>query len=329
MSGTARIGIVGAGSIVRGAHLPSYRARDLNVVGVFDVDAAAASAVSGEFGLTNYGSVEDLLGDVDVVDIAVPPRAQYPIALQAIAAKVHVLAQKPLATSVDTAEAIVRAAESHGTAVVVNQQLRYSSAIRTCSALVHGGELGAVSSVSITALGRGGFRQWPWIERLDRQEAIFHSIHYLDACRYLFGEASTVYAVQLRHGGRGETHTRALVSMGAVSVLLDSDTDRRTNSSGTVMTIEGSRGGVRFTPGSGTDGGHDRLEVSLDGEPWTAVPLTGDWFIDSFAEPMLDLLEQVRDPRHRASSSATDNLATLRLVDAVYRSAELGVLVEV
>ena len=58
------IGIVGAGQVVNGAHLPAYRKGGLSVAGIFDRDRAKAEATAGRFGVEKvYGSLEELLDD--------------------------------------------------------------------------------------------------------------------------------------------------------------------------------------------------------------------------------------------------------------------------
>ena len=69
------IGIIGAGGIVSGAHLPAYKAAGLNVVAIYDVDADKARTVADDFEIgTVAESAEALIAvpGVDIVDIAVP-----------------------------------------------------------------------------------------------------------------------------------------------------------------------------------------------------------------------------------------------------------------
>ena len=107
-------GIVGAGSIVRHAHLPAYRNAMFNVVGIFDQSIKAAKEVATEFDVPAvYTSLEDLLEDpqVEIVDIAVPAPFQPAIAHKVIASGRSLLCQKPLAVTFQDAKGIVTAAE--------------------------------------------------------------------------------------------------------------------------------------------------------------------------------------------------------------------------
>ena len=98
------IAIIGAGGIVDGAHLPAYEKAGLEVVGITDVDLAKAADVAARHGIRKvYQSIDELLADPVpvVVDIAVPAAAQPEIFLQVANAGRNILAQKPMATTVE------------------------------------------------------------------------------------------------------------------------------------------------------------------------------------------------------------------------------------
>ena len=112
-----KIGICGAGGIVDGAHLPAYKKAGLEVVAIFDTDNAKAQDVAKRHGIpTVYKTLAELLSDanVEIVDIAVPAAAQPEIFAQVAAAKKHILAQKPFATTVAAGEAMVKQAKDAG-----------------------------------------------------------------------------------------------------------------------------------------------------------------------------------------------------------------------
>ena len=69
------VGVIGAGGIVSGAHLPAYKKAGLAVHAITDIDDAKATAVAKDFDIPHvYSSAEELLQDdaIEVVDIAVP-----------------------------------------------------------------------------------------------------------------------------------------------------------------------------------------------------------------------------------------------------------------
>ncbi len=131
MSAT-RVGVIGAGS------LGFHHARILREVagaemaGIFDASAERASAVSAELGVHAFPSVDALLAAVDAAVVAVPTTAHAEVALAALDAGVHLLIEKPIATSVEEADAIVGRAEANGLIVATGHVERFNGALRAC-----------------------------------------------------------------------------------------------------------------------------------------------------------------------------------------------------
>ena len=92
-----------------------------------------------------------------------------PMALEALAAGLHVLLEKPFAPTLDEALLAVRAADAAGRTLMISQNYRHHPAPRLASELVANGEVGAVASVSVDFRrhpidmrgGRGSTTTWP------------------------------------------------------------------------------------------------------------------------------------------------------------------------
>ena len=72
------------------------------------------------------------------------------------------------------------------------------------------GALGAPADARIEVSVRTPWHMWPWIAQQERLEIMFHSIHYLDALRYLCGDPARVSSFHSRWPGQpevGETRT--------------------------------------------------------------------------------------------------------------------------
>ena len=65
---------IGAGGIIRNAHLPAYNKLNLNIAGVYDLNLETAKTLAKDFNIPNvYENLDDALNNKDVVfDIAVP-----------------------------------------------------------------------------------------------------------------------------------------------------------------------------------------------------------------------------------------------------------------
>jgi predicted dehydrogenase len=87
---------------------------------------------------------------IDVVHICAPNSQHYPMALEALEAGKHVVCEKPLATTVDEARALVAAAEKAGRRNCLNHNLRYYPLVQQIRRLREAGELGDILVVQGT-----------------------------------------------------------------------------------------------------------------------------------------------------------------------------------
>ncbi|WP_345762069.1 Gfo/Idh/MocA family protein [Diaminobutyricibacter sp. McL0608] len=333
------IAIVGAGGIVDGAHLPAYAIAGLEVIGITDTDLDRAQRVADRHGIPRvFATLEDLLAsDAVVVDIAVPVSAQPPIFSAAIAAGKHVLAQKPFADNPVTARELASLAERSGLVAAVNQQMRFDEGIAAAHRMIELGWLGSLTSFSIIVNIDTDWTQWEWARSMERLEIMVHSIHYHDAVRWFMGEPSSVYAVAGRKPGQfpvGETRTMSMYTFAnGASALVHAN---HTNSGGdnyAEFRIEGSHGAIRGTLGLLYDypnGRPDTLDVTssiVGTDGWIPYPVTQRWFPNAFIGSMGSVFEAIRsgaEPR----SSVADNVRTIELVDALYRSMETNEVVQ-
>ena len=100
------------------------------LVGVYDVDAARAREVAAEFGTRAFGDLDDLLGQVEAVTVAVPTPAHAEVGLRALRRGIPVLMEKPLAVTLAEADALIAAAARKGVQLQVGHIERYNRALR-------------------------------------------------------------------------------------------------------------------------------------------------------------------------------------------------------
>src|SRR5262249_25746888 len=159
----------------------------LPVVGITSRTRARAEEVAALRGVPKvFDSVEALLDDpaVGVVDIAVPPSAQPGIIRRVLEHPRRVrgiLAQKPLAMSLDDATEIVAACRKAGVALQVNQNMRYDHSVRALKALLDRGDLGqpVLATIEMRAIPH-----WmPWAHGGRSLSTYIMSIHHLDTFR--------------------------------------------------------------------------------------------------------------------------------------------------
>lgn len=331
-----KVGVIGAGGIVQGAHLPAYQKAGLPIRAITDIDQAKAQALADEFGIPHvYPSAEALLADpeIEVVDIAVPASEQPALVLAALDAGKHVLAQKPLATTVEAALELAEKAEASGLLVGVNQQLRCDEGMAAAYEMVQRGWLGELSGFSITVNLDTPWHLWDWAQSMERLEVMIHSIHYHDVVRWFLGNPKRVFALAGRTAGQapiGETRTVSsyLYESGVVAVVHANHVNKGEDNLAEFR-IDGSEGSIRGTLGLLYDypvGRCDTVELKSSVVPtdgWVPYPVTQRWIPDAFIGTMGSLLAEIAGEGTRRSP-ISDNVDTVKLVHALYESIETG-----
>ena len=112
-------GVVGVGSLGR-HHARILHALDgAKLVGIHDLDSDRADVIASEYGVEAFSELDRLLGSVDALVVATPTASHAPIAIAALEAGSHVFVEKPIAPSLEEADAILEAAERSGRIVQV------------------------------------------------------------------------------------------------------------------------------------------------------------------------------------------------------------------
>jgi predicted dehydrogenase len=161
---------------------------DVEVVGLVDLDEAAARAALDAHGLTAVASdtriesVVDGSGPDFVVDVTAPA-AHHPVTMTALGLGLPVLGEKPLAATLAEALELVAAAEVHGRLFMVGQSRRYEPHAARFRELVAGaGPVGILTAAMYRAPRFGGFR-----DVMDHPLLLDMAVHAFDAARWFLG----------------------------------------------------------------------------------------------------------------------------------------------
>lgn len=103
-------------------------------------------------------SLDGVLGSIDAVVVATPPGTHAALALRALGAGKHVLVEKPLATSVEDAELLVKTAARQGVCLMVGHTFEYNAAVWKLREIVRSGELGKILYVDTARLSLGRYQ---------------------------------------------------------------------------------------------------------------------------------------------------------------------------
>ncbi len=334
------IGIVGAGEIVRGCHLPAYRMAGFRVVGIYDRDRSKAEALAREFGIgLVFDSLEQLAShpEIAIADIAVPAQFQAEVIRRIVPYRLHVLCQKPLAESYAEALDIAAMCSRAGVKAAVNQQMRWAPGIQASRVAVKRGWIGTPYQGAIQVHVNTPWEMWGWLARTERLEVMYHSIHYLDAIRYVLGRSpKAVFADGTRYPGaasvRGETRTtiqllyedetRGLVYDNHTNIADQDDWFATFRFDGTEGVVKGTNGALYNYP-VGQEDTVSLYSKKLQPHGWYAPVLEGRWFPHAFMGTMGELMLAIEEDREPENSVA-DNLITMQTVFAAYRSMESG-----
>jgi len=146
-----RVGIIGCGQMGRW-HLDAYQqSPGVEVVAFADTSRAAAEPFAALTGGRAYGSHRELLASerVDGVSVCVVPASHREVVLAALEAGAHVLAEKPLATSVRDARMMAAAAEAKGRHLLTGLKFRFFEEVAAARKLLQSGALGRIISARL------------------------------------------------------------------------------------------------------------------------------------------------------------------------------------
>jgi len=151
-----RFAVIGVGANVFSMHAQAIKAHAaaLEVVGVADINLAAAEQRAEELGCPSFSDHRELLAKArpDAVAVLTPHPFHASIAIDCMQAGAHVLVEKPMAVEVAEADRMIEAARQAKRLLAVNLQHRTRPEIRAAKKLISGGALGEIQRVQMTAI---------------------------------------------------------------------------------------------------------------------------------------------------------------------------------
>lgn len=326
--------IIGAGGVVRTAHLPVYQRLRFPVAGVYDIKSEAAQDTARRFGVRNvFASLAEAAASSDAIfDVAVPGN-QIAGVLRELPRGAPVLIQKPMGDNLAGAEKILTICQELGLVAAMNFQLRFSPNVLALRDLLATGQLGDLVDIEVRLVVKQPWHLWTFLEGAPRLEILYHSIHYLDTIRALAGEPRGVYCRAVNHPTVPRFHdTRSTIILDygesvRCSLLLNHVHQQDATHSASFLKVEGTRGAAHLTMGVNIDypnGPPDTLEVALAGKSWRKVELRGSWFIEAFEGPMSNIQRFVAAEDATLVSPVEDAIKTMALVEACYQSSAAG-----
>jgi predicted dehydrogenase len=327
--------VIGAGSIVRDAHLPIYKRLGFPVAGIFDLNPKAARERADAFSIPRvFESIDEAASMRDVVfDVAIPP-ANIASVLERLPSGAAVLIQKPLGRDLADARQIVAICRDRKLRAAVNFQLRFAPNMLAVKDALERGVFGDVLDVEVRINLHTPWNYWAFLKGVPRLEVLMHSIHYLDLIRSLIGEPRGVYCKGVRHPGMPDySDTRTSIVLDYGDTIRCSLTMNHAHTFGgrygmSQLKLEGTRGAAIAKMGVNLNypaGERDTLEIaSEDTKGWSDTPLRGSWFLEAFEGPMSNLQRLAASEDSKLVSGVEDALRTMAVVEACYESSAHG-----
>jgi len=327
--------IIGAGGIVRDAHLPAYRKANFPVAGVFDLNREVAEQRAREFDLPRvFGSISEAVSISDAVfDLATPPKVHASV-LEQLPDGATVIIQKPMGDTLATAKHIHEICRRKKFKAAVNFQLRFAPYMLAIRDFIQRGELGDIVDVEVHLNLETPWDLFPFLLQESRVEILVHTVHHLDLVRHFLGSPRRVFARTVKHPRYpklASTRSSIILDYGEmVRCCLSINHCHRYGSrhADATVRIEGTEGCAVATLGLLLDypkGREDKLEVIGRSTPeWTNVPLGGRWFPDGFIGVMSNVQRFAAGEDAALVSPVEDALETMRLVETCYVSDEHG-----
>jgi predicted dehydrogenase len=326
-----KVGVVGAGFAGQ-AHMEGYKnTENADLIAICDVSKERVKEAAEKYGAPNvFTDYEEMLklDELQAISVCLPNVMHMPVTVAGLEAGKHVLCEKPLATNAEEALKMVEAAEKTGKTLAMSLNFRYQGASLTAKKIIEAGELGEVYYAKTAMLRNNAIpRGWFHVkEKSGGGPLLDLAAHVLDVTWWLMGKpepvsASGVTFKKLGVAGKGMGTWGVGYGDGPVDIE-DMAVGLIKFQDGQSLFVEvswalhsppaqychlyGTEGGMTVFPDFNV---HKPSAVQPEMEP-------GKDRIGEFVRNIIDGTEPLGPGR--------DGLQIMRMLDAIYKSAEIG-----
>ena len=318
-------------------HFDAWCRLGANIKGIcslsLEESVKVANGFSGCHGFDDYELMMDTI-EPDLIDIIVPPLAQFPIIKAAIDRGINIICQKPFTMSLREAEKVVELARMANVKIIVHENFRFQPWHLQIKKMLDKCMIGEPYQVSVRmrpgdGQGAGAYlSRQPYFQKMERFLIHETAIHFIDVFRYYFGEIESVYAdlVKLNQNILGEDAGFVIFKFkNGVRGLFDGNrlsdhiAEDRRRTIGDLL-VEGSKGSIRLN-GDGDIffrrfGSNSEKKVKYD---WNNRGFAGD----SVYFCQKDILASFSSGKASAHSGL-DYLRNLKIEETIYISNKNG-----
>jgi predicted dehydrogenase len=208
-----KIGIIGYGGFGKFLHYWWSQLENVEVVAIADHNHHTQDSAI----CTVYPEWQDLINDpnVDIVSIVTPPGLHAEMACAAMNAGKHVLLEKPVAITEESARQILITQKETGRVITVDHMIRYNPIIQNFMTLGQSGALGKLRHVVVNNYAQDAALpadHWFWNEALSGGILVEHGVHFFDIVHALSDQAyATVYGTSHRRNKSQRDRVAAMV----------------------------------------------------------------------------------------------------------------------
>ena len=327
---TLPIIFIGAGGIIRNAHLPAYNKLGFNISGVYDINKESADKLAEDFSIEKvFNNLDEAISKENVIfDIAVPADKLLEI-VKKLPNNSYALLQKPMGSNYDEAKMILNTCKDKNIVAALNFQLRFSPMMLCLKDAINKKMLGEVTDIDFHYSYYLPWHLWPFLEQLERVEIPYNSIHYFDLIRSIFGMPEAVFAYSNGHPkypNLSDTKTTAILKYHnnlRCALSLNHCYQFGSEKQSANVKIEGTEGAVYITLGSMLNYPNfekDKFEIKTKDQDWKKIELDGNWFPDAFEGTMSNLQRYIHKEDDVLETSVEDTVNTMKLIDALMKS---------
>lgn len=303
----------------------------VELVALYNRTRSRAEAVAKKFGVEKiYDNVEELLTneELDFVDIITDVDTHSAFTLAAAEKGVNVICQKPMSRSLADATKMVEVCRQHNAKLFIHENFRWQAPIRALKSALDSGVIGKAFKARVSFCSAFPvFENQPFLAELENFIITDIGSHVLDICRFLFGEASSLWCLTQRVNAniKGEDVANVLMQMKSglhcfvemsYASLLQHESFPQT-----LVLIEGEKGSLHLA--------HEfELKLTTHSGTTSSVihPTMYSWADPAYAVVHASIVDCNRDLLNglqggQSETTGEDNLKTAQLVWACYESA--------
>ncbi|ADY51056.1 oxidoreductase domain protein [Pseudopedobacter saltans DSM 12145] len=331
--------IIGAGGIVKDAHLPAYKKAGFEVWGITNRTRERAEKLAIAFNIPHvFDNVADAVAAAPknaVYDITIMPE-KFVETLEQLPDGAGVLIQKPMGDFIAQSYEILEVCRRKNLVAAINCQLRFAPYTMAAKAMIEQGLIGEVYDMDVRVTVQTPWELFPHVMVHPRLEFQYHSIHYFDLIRSFLGNPQSILAKTLKHPAKALSSSRSTVIFDYGDTLhavinTNHDHDFGAQHQESFIKWEGTKGAIKAKMGllmNYPDGVPDAFEYCIleEGQApeWNSIALEGSWFPDAFVGTMASVMRYKNGETDVLPTSVEDVIHTMEWVEKAYESSANG-----